>query len=451
MVIGIDLIELNFENIINPLIRWDLTPAIYRYEGNITQFIQRTFHSILLTYITSYFYVFVFPALVWVAMAVFNRHNDQFLMKELLLTFILNYAIALPFYLFFPVNEVWYTNKGVHLLITEVYPAFNVQYRALSGLNNCFPSLHTSLSTSLALLSIHSGYKRMARVAVFSSLVIIFSTIYLGIHWLNDVLGGIVVALIVVNIAVVWVEGKSKIFLWRNYGTDDECDRIFLKLDKNLVLVIKNYGTWTYLFLFLIVFLETGIVITPFLPGDSLLFVAGALAVHRALKLEWLYILLCLAAILGDTSNYQVGHFIGPKVFHKENGRLLNKEHLEHAHQFYEKHGGKTIILARFIPVIRTYAPFVAGIGSMNYGRFLSYNIIGAVAWVSVLLFGGYLFGNIPAVRNNFTIVIMAIIFVSILPVIINFIKTKSSYSKKMQHSKDRDPLTAYGRIKPKK
>ncbi|ADG81357.1 DedA family protein [Thermincola potens] len=204
----------------------------------------------------------------------------------------------------------------------------------------------------------------------------------------------------------------------------------FLKLDKNLVLVIKNYGTWTYLFLFLIVFLETGIVITPFLPGDSLLFVAGALAAHRALKLEWLYILLCLAAILGDTSNYQVGHFIGPKVFHKENGRLLNKEHLEHAHQFYEKHGGKTIILARFIPVIRTYAPFVAGIGSMNYGRFLSYNIIGAVAWVSVLLFGGYLFGNIPAVRNNFTIVIMAIIFVSILPVIINFIKTKSSYSK---------------------
>lgn len=200
---------------------------------------------------------------------------------------------------------------------------------------------------------------------------------------------------------------------------------LFLHLDKNLELVIQGYGMWTYLILFILVFLETGLVVTPFLPGDSLLFVAGAFSASGSLNVVLLFITLGIAAILGDTANYQIGHFVGPKVFSKSNTRLFKKEHLERTQLFYEKHGGKTIIIARFIPVIRTFAPFVAGIGEMTYLRFLSYNLIGGIAWVTILLFGGYLFGNLPIVRNNFTTVILAIIFISILPGILNFLKAK--------------------------
>jgi membrane-associated protein len=180
--------------------------------------------------------------------------------------------------------------------------------------------------------------------------------------------------------------------------------------------IIQNYGTWAYSILFLVIFAETGLVITPFLPGDSLLFVAGTFAGLGSLKVFWLFILLSIAAILGDTINYWLGHFIGPKIFNRENVRFLNKKYLEQAHRFYEKHGGKTIIIARFIPIIRTFAPFVAGIGKMTYPRFLTYNIIGGIFWIAIFVFGGYFFGNIPLVKQNFTLVILAIIFISILP-----------------------------------
>ncbi|MBP1759208.1 MAG: putative rane-associated protein [Firmicutes bacterium] len=201
---------------------------------------------------------------------------------------------------------------------------------------------------------------------------------------------------------------------------------LFLHLDKNMGAVIQSYGMWTYLILFAIIFAETGFVVTPFLPGDSLLFVAGAFTASGALNLPVVVIILCAAAIIGDTLNYQIGHFIGPSVFKQENARFLNKEHLIQTEQFYLKHGGKTIIFARFIPVIRTFAPFVAGIGAMSYWRFLAYNVIGGLTWVVTIVFGGYFFGNLPIVRNNFTIVIFAIIFISILPGIIGFARRKN-------------------------
>ncbi len=199
---------------------------------------------------------------------------------------------------------------------------------------------------------------------------------------------------------------------------------LFMHLDKNLGLVIQNFGVWTYLILFLILFAETGFVITPFLPGDSLLFVAGAFAASGSFELKTLIILLTLAAVLGDTLNYQIGQLDGPKVFSKE-VRFLNKNNLERTNQFYKKHGGKTIIIARFIPIIRTFAPFIAGIGAMTYWRFLLYNVIGGLTWVSSFVFGGYFFGNLPIVRNNFTLVIFAIIFISIMPGIISYLQTK--------------------------
>ena len=198
---------------------------------------------------------------------------------------------------------------------------------------------------------------------------------------------------------------------------------IFIHLDRHLSVVIQNYGTLTYLILFLIIFCETGLVVTPFLPGDSLLFAAGTFAAIGALDVTKTFILLSIAAVAGDTVNYWIGNFIGPKVFHKEDVRFLNKKHLEKTHQFYERYGGKTIIIARFIPIIRTFAPFVAGIGSMTYGRFLSYNIIGGILWIAVCVFAGYFFGNIPIVKQNFSFVILAIILVSIMPVIVGFIR----------------------------
>jgi membrane-associated protein len=197
---------------------------------------------------------------------------------------------------------------------------------------------------------------------------------------------------------------------------------ILLHLDKHLDLVIRSYGLWTYGILFFIIFLETGFVVTPFLPGDSLLFAGGTFAALGSLDLKLLIITLSIAAIAGDTANYWIGHATGPKVFTKEKSRLFRKEYLDRTHQFYEKYGGKTIIIARFIPIIRTFAPFVAGIGSMTYGRFITYNIIGGVGWVLILVFIGYFFGNIPFIKQNFSFAIFLIIFLSILPGIIEFL-----------------------------
>ncbi len=198
---------------------------------------------------------------------------------------------------------------------------------------------------------------------------------------------------------------------------------ILLHLDVHLDLAIRDYGIWTYGILFLIIFLETGLVVFPFLPGDSLLFAGGTFAALGSLDVWWLVIFLSIAAIAGDTVNYWIGYTTGPKVFSREKSPFLNKKHLHRTHQFYEKYGGKTIIIARFIPIIRTFAPFVAGIGSMTYGRFIIYNISGGISWVLIFVFGGYFFGNIPFIRHNFSLVIIAIILLSILPGIIEFLR----------------------------
>jgi len=191
----------------------------------------------------------------------------------------------------------------------------------------------------------------------------------------------------------------------------------FLHLDKHLSEVIRDYGTWTYLILFLIIFCETGLVVTPFLPGDSLLFAAGTFAALGALSPWVLFAALSAAAILGDTVNYWIGKKIGPRAF-SGTVRFLKQEHLRKTEAFYERHGRKTIIIARFVPIVRTFAPFVAGVGSMNYPVFLAYNVIGGVAWVALCVFSGYFFGNIPVVKRNFSVVIIAIILISTLPIL---------------------------------
>lgn len=202
-------------------------------------------------------------------------------------------------------------------------------------------------------------------------------------------------------------------------------------IDVHLQYIISTYGLWTYLILFIIIFCETGLVVIPFLPGDSLVFVAGALAHHgSSMSIGVLYILFASAAILGDTANYHIGKFIGPKIFEKESTKFFNKENLMKTQHFYDKHGGKTIIIARFIPIIRTFAPFVAGIGDMSYLKFLSFNAIGGISWITLFLFAGYSFGNIPAVRKNFTLVIFAIIFISVLPAVFTYFNQKFSKSK---------------------
>jgi membrane-associated protein len=196
-----------------------------------------------------------------------------------------------------------------------------------------------------------------------------------------------------------------------------------LHLDKHLLDLCTQYGTWVYAILFVVVFCETGLVVTPFLPGDSLLFAVGSLAAIGALDLPTSIILLMLAAILGDTVNYWVGDYVGPMVFQKENSRLLNKEHLLRTHRFYEKHGGKTIIIARFLPIIRTFAPFVAGIGSMTYRRFLLFNVVGGVLWVLLFVLAGYFFGSVPIVKNNFSLVIIALILIPGIPAAVEVIR----------------------------
>lgn len=195
----------------------------------------------------------------------------------------------------------------------------------------------------------------------------------------------------------------------------------FVHLDKYLPIIIQSFGIWAYVIVFLVIFCETGLVVAPILPGDSLLFALGSIAALGALNLELLLILLCLAAIAGNTVNYTIGHFLGPKVFHYEDNRFFKKEYLIKTHQFYEKHGGKTIIITRFMPIVRTFAPFVAGIGAMTYTKFTLYNVVGGVAWVCTFLLGGYFFGNIPSVKNNFTLVILAIIILSIMPGVIEY------------------------------
>jgi membrane-associated protein len=205
----------------------------------------------------------------------------------------------------------------------------------------------------------------------------------------------------------------------------------FLHLDQHLAEVIQRYGTSTYALLFLIVFLETGLVVTPLLPGDSLLFAAGSFAGLGVLRLWRLFFLLCAAAILGDTVNYAIGARLGPRVLHYPKSRFFNPEHLKKTHAFYEKYGGKTIIIARFVPIVRTFAPFVAGIGEMSYAHFLGYNVIGGVLWVSVCLFSGYFFGNLPFVKQNFSVVVLAIVFISLLPAVIEYLRHRAEARRK--------------------
>ena len=200
---------------------------------------------------------------------------------------------------------------------------------------------------------------------------------------------------------------------------------IFLHLDKYLGMIINQYGFETYLILFVIIFLETGLVVTPFLPGDSLIFAAAAFAAMGMLNIYVLVGILMVAAILGDTANYEIGRLFGNKLIKICGGKLIKHEHLDKTHAFYEKYGGKTIIFARFIPIVRTLAPFVAGIGKMQYKKFISFNAVGGVLWVLGVSALGYFFGNIPVVKKNFEIVIIAIILISVLPVAIEFFKSK--------------------------
>lgn len=196
---------------------------------------------------------------------------------------------------------------------------------------------------------------------------------------------------------------------------------IILHLDKHLAVLVQQYGSWIYAILFVIIFSETGFVVTPFLPGDSLLFVAGALAALGGMEIAVLLAVLTTAAVLGNMLNYQIGRFLGPKVFQWEQSRFFNKAALEKTHAFYEKHGGKTLVVSRFLPLFRTFAPFVAGIGAMTYARFTFFNLIGGVAWVGSLTLAGYWFGNLPWIQRNLTLVIVAIIVISLLPVVIGW------------------------------
>ena len=185
---------------------------------------------------------------------------------------------------------------------------------------------------------------------------------------------------------------------------------LFLHIDKNLAIVIQNFGGWSYGLMFFVIFMETGFVVTPFLPGDSLLFAAGALTASvGAFHIVWLWLLMIVAAFVGDTVNYWIGHYIGPKAF-SMNSKLLKKEYLDRAQTFYDKHGGIAIVLARFVPIVRTFAPFVAGVGKMSYGKFVTFNAIGGFLWVTLFVMSGFFFGNIPVIKNNFEIVVVLVV-----------------------------------------
>ena len=202
-----------------------------------------------------------------------------------------------------------------------------------------------------------------------------------------------------------------------------------LHLDRHLSNLIQSYGSFTYFILFAIIFAETGFVVTPFLPGDSLLFAAGSFAAIGTFNITWLFILLFSAAVLGDNLNYWIGNYIGPKIFKRKKNIFFNKEYLDKTHKFYEKYGTKAVILGRFVPIVRTFSPFVAGVGRMKYSKFLAFDIFGGVLWVGLFTFGGYFFGNIPLVKNNFSFVIIAIIILSFVPILVEYWrhKTKSS------------------------
>jgi membrane-associated protein len=208
---------------------------------------------------------------------------------------------------------------------------------------------------------------------------------------------------------------------------------LIMHLDKYLNILIQDWGNWSYLLLFMIIFCETGLVVTPFLPGDSLLFAVGALCAIGSFNIAGIFITLSLAAMIGDTVNYALGNLFGEKIIAHGRGRFLNQEHIDRTHKFFERHGGKTIILARFVPIVRTFAPFVAGIGKMSYFKFAAYNITGALLWVAVFMTGGYYFGNMPVVQRNFFIVIIAIMLISLLPVLIEYWK---HHKKRSGHTK---------------
>ena len=198
-----------------------------------------------------------------------------------------------------------------------------------------------------------------------------------------------------------------------------------LHIDQHLIELAQTYGLWIYAILFLIVFCETGLVVTPFLPGDSLLFAAGAVAALGGMNVHMAAALLLAAAVIGDAANFAIGKYFGEKLFAKPDSRVFKREYLDKTHAFYEKYGGKTIILARFVPIVRTFAPFVAGMGDMHYGRFIHYNIIGALMWVGLLTYAGYFFGELPVVKNNFGLVVIGIIAVSVLPMAVEIAKAK--------------------------
>lgn len=199
---------------------------------------------------------------------------------------------------------------------------------------------------------------------------------------------------------------------------------LVLHIDKHLAYIIQSFGVWTYLLLFGIIFAETGLVITPFLPGDSLLFAVGAFAAAGSLDVFRVFLILAVAAVVGDSVNYAVGKFFGEGLL-KAHARFLKREHIEKTHRFFEKYGGKTIVLARFVPIVRTFAPFVAGLGKMRYVYFFTYNVMGGILWVAIFVFGGFFFGNLPVIKKNFTFVIFAIVIISILPGVIEFLRHK--------------------------
>jgi len=203
------------------------------------------------------------------------------------------------------------------------------------------------------------------------------------------------------------------------------CVDFVLHLDKHLGYVLESFGVWCYLLFFAIIFAETGLVVTPFLPGDSLLFALGTLAALDSINVVWLFVILSAAAILGDSANYAIGKYFGAMILKREGAWFLKKEHIDRTHRFYEKYGAKTIVLARFVPIVRTFAPFIAGVGKMTYMKFFSYNVIGGLLWVTLFVFGGYFFGNIPVIKRNFSLVIFAIIIISIMPAVIEVLKER--------------------------